>query len=71
VNEPQTYLTAALAGGALRPLLPGWTVPPLPLHVVHPPNRHLSTRLRVFKDWTANVFAAADLAARQKGLIEI
>ena len=45
----------------MRLVLPEWNVPPLPLHVVYPPNRHLSTRLRVFVDWTASVFAAAAL----------
>ena len=51
-----------LKSGALRPVLEEWSVPPLPLHVVYPPNRHLSTRLRVFVDWTASVFATANLA---------
>ena len=51
-----------LDAGTLRPVLPDWAVPPLSLHVVYPPNRHLSTRLRVFVDWTAAVFSAAELA---------
>lgn len=50
------------AAGRLSPVLPDWSVPPLPLHVVYPPNRHLSTKLRVFVDWAAGLFARAQLA---------
>ncbi|HKY86165.1 MAG TPA: hypothetical protein VJL90_05350 [Pseudorhodoplanes sp.] len=31
-----------------------------PLHIVYPPNKHLSNKLRIFVDW------AADLLARSK-----
>ena len=29
----------------------------MPLHVVYPPNRHLSAKLRIFVDWIAEIFA--------------
>jgi DNA-binding transcriptional LysR family regulator len=43
--------------GELIELLPEWTRPPLPVHVVYPPNRHLSAKVRVFVDWAADLFA--------------
>ena len=46
-----------LASGELVQLLPDWTRPPLPLHVVYPPNRHLSAKVRAFVEWTAELFS--------------
>ncbi len=46
-----------LANGELVEVLPGWTRPPLPVHVVYPPNRHLSAKVRAFVDWAAELFA--------------
>jgi DNA-binding transcriptional LysR family regulator len=46
-----------LASGELVELLPDWTSDPLPMHVVYPPNRHLSPKVRAFVDWTAELFA--------------
>lgn len=62
IQVPFFMVRDHLDSGAMRPVLPEWRVPSLPLHVVYPPNRHLSTRLRVFVDWTAQLFAAANLA---------
>lgn len=47
--------------GALVPLLLDWCADTIPIHVVYPPNRHLSTKLRVFVDWAADLFARSDL----------
>lgn len=44
-----------LARGELVQLLPDWHLDPIPLHIAFPPNRHLSTRLRVFVDWVIEV----------------
>ena len=55
-----------LASGALRPVLTDWKTEPLPLHVVYPPNRHLSNKLRVFVDWIADLFAGHDLIQRSR-----
>ena len=63
VQVPSFMVRDHLTRGSMRPVLPDWTVPSIPLHVVYPPNRHLSTRLRVFVDWIAQLFAATDLAA--------
>ena len=46
-----------IASGELVPILTDWTRPPLPVHVVYPPNRHLSAKVRAFVDWTAELFA--------------
>ncbi|HEX4506251.1 MAG TPA: LysR family transcriptional regulator [Alphaproteobacteria bacterium] len=56
-QSPKFMVDHYLATGQLKPVLPDWTVPPLPLHVVYPPNRHLSNKLRVFVDWVAGLFA--------------
>jgi hypothetical protein len=40
----------------------------VPIYVVYPPNRHLSTKLRVFVDWVAELFARSDLIQRKCGL---
>ena len=36
----------------------------MPLHVVYPPNRHLSNKVRVFVDWIADLFARDALMRR-------
>jgi DNA-binding transcriptional LysR family regulator len=42
--------------GALVPLLTDWTRPRYQLNVLYPPTKHLSAKLRVFIDWTVEVF---------------
>ena len=49
----------------VSPLLPDWSSRPIPLHVVYPPNRHLSNKVRVFVDWVAELFANHDLIQRK------
>lgn len=61
VQAPYFIVREHLHSGAMREVLPDWDVPPLPLHVVYPPNRHLSTRLRIFVDWAAALFAGVEL----------
>lgn len=46
-----------IAQGRLVPLLLDWCAAPKPLHIVYPPNRHLSNKVRVFVDWLAELFA--------------
>jgi LysR family transcriptional regulator, regulator for bpeEF and oprC len=46
-----------LASGQLVQVLPDWSRAPIPVHVVYPPNRHLSAKVRAFVDWTAELFA--------------
>jgi LysR family transcriptional regulator for bpeEF and oprC len=63
-QSPKFMVDPYLATGQLRQVLSDWTVEPLPLHVVYPPNRHLSNKLRVFVDWTAGLFAGGSFSAR-------
>ncbi|GAB3246615.1 LysR family transcriptional regulator [Chitinimonas naiadis] len=46
-----------IARGELVPILQDWQPAPYPFHVVYPPNRNLSNRVRVFIDWLTEVFA--------------
>ena len=50
-----------LASGELVEVLADWPHPPIPIHVVYPPNRHLSARVRAFVEWAAELFARAEL----------
>ena len=65
VQAPTFMVQEHLAAGALRPVLADWTPEAMPLHVVYPPNRHLSNKLRVFVDWIADLFASHDLIQRR------
>ncbi|MDM0026322.1 LysR family transcriptional regulator [Variovorax saccharolyticus] len=46
--------------GELVPLLSDWTRPRHPLNILYPPTRQLNARLRVFVDWSAEVFKEFD-----------
>lgn len=46
-----------LASGELLPLFEDWTLDPMPMYVAFPPNRHVSTKLRVFIDWIVELMA--------------
>ncbi|NML18915.1 LysR family transcriptional regulator [Azohydromonas caseinilytica] len=54
-----------IASGALVPVLLDWCAQSIPIHVVYPPNRHLSAKLRVFVDWVADLFARSDLILKR------
>jgi DNA-binding transcriptional LysR family regulator len=47
--------------GLLVPLLLDWCTAPKPIHIVYPPNRHLSNKVRVFVDWLAELFARDEI----------
>lgn len=56
----QTFRYAAaphLESGALVPILEKWQPSRYPFYVVYPSNRYVSSRLRVFIDWTAELFS--------------
>jgi LysR family transcriptional regulator, regulator for bpeEF and oprC len=58
LSQCVTFLADShIATGELVQLLPGWTRPPLPVHAVYPPNRHLSAKVRVFVDWATDLFS--------------
>ena len=48
-----------LKAGQIVRVLEDWQAEPIPVYVVYPPNRHLSSKLRVFVDWVV------DLVGRQ------
>lgn len=49
-----------IASGELVEILPEWKHPLIPMHVVYPPNRHLSARVRAFVEWAVEVFAKVE-----------
>lgn len=59
---------AHVEAGRLVPILSDWCTKPKPLHIVYPPNRHLSNKVRVFVDWLAELFARDELMQRKPEL---
>lgn len=57
VQLPTFMARAAISEGRLVPILLDWCTGPKPLHIVYPPNRHLSNKVRVFVDWLAELFS--------------
>ena len=64
-QAPEFMVREHLKSGALRHILPEWSSEPIPLHVVYPPNRHLSNKVRVFVDWIAELFGNHDFLRRR------
>ena len=42
--------------GRLEPILQNWQSDPLPIHAMYPQSRHLSTKVRAFVEWIAELF---------------
>lgn len=59
---PDFLIWEELRAGTLVPLLPGWTTPPLALHLVTPPGRRRPNRVRLLMDWLTNRLAHAPWA---------
>lgn len=57
---PAFVLKEALEQGSLELLLGDWFPEPAPLNVVYPENRHLSSKIRVFVNWVAELFGEHD-----------
>jgi len=51
---------AHLRSGELVEVLPEWTRPAIPLHIVYPPNRHLSAKVRAFVEWVVELFEGSE-----------
>lgn len=68
VQTPTFLIQQHISRGELVPVLADWTSDPIPIHVVYPPNRHLSSKLRVFVDWVAELFARDDLMCCKSSL---
>ncbi|SDN41760.1 DNA-binding transcriptional regulator, LysR family [Pseudomonas antarctica] len=46
--------------GQLVHVLPYWSRPATPLHILYPPNRHQSARLKVFTEWVIRTFGVRE-----------
>ena len=57
LSLPDYMSEAHLARGELVPLFEDWRLDPMPMYVAFPPNRHVSTKLRVFIDWVVQLMA--------------
>lgn len=55
IQLPTFMAREPIADGRLVPLLENWCTAPKPLHIIYPPNRHLSNKVRVFVDWLAEL----------------
>ncbi|WP_343730099.1 LysR substrate-binding domain-containing protein [Duganella sp.] len=55
---PRYMAEAHLAQGELVPLFEDWQLPPMPMYLAYPQNRHLSSRLRVFIAWIDELIKA-------------
>ena len=56
IQVPRYRVEHQIAAGQLVPVLEAFPPPPMPVSVVYPQNRHLSSRIRVFIDWLTEVF---------------
>src|SRR3546814_13970542 len=57
IIQPSRYMVAPhLQSGALIEVLSDWKPPPMPISVAYLQNRHLSPKVRVFVDWTSELF---------------
>jgi DNA-binding transcriptional LysR family regulator len=56
VQAPSYAVHRAIEDGRLVRLLEDWRTPAMPLHIVYPPNRYLSAKVRVFIDWVVTLF---------------
>lgn len=57
---PAFVLKEAMERASLELVLGDWFPEPVPLNIVYPENRHLSSKIRVFVDWTADLFSEHD-----------
>jgi len=59
VQVPRYRVQNELASGALAVVLPQFPPPPMPVTVLYPQSRQLSSRVRVFAQWLRDIFDAA------------
>jgi DNA-binding transcriptional LysR family regulator len=59
VQVPRYRVADELAAGKLKVVLAGFPPPPMPVSVLYPQNRQLSSRVRVFAQWLRDIFEAA------------
>jgi DNA-binding transcriptional LysR family regulator len=56
MQVPAIAVRPALASGKLVEVMEDWRPASVPVHLVYPPNRYLSAKVRVFMDWVVGVF---------------
>jgi DNA-binding transcriptional LysR family regulator len=59
VQVPRYRVSDELASGRLKIILANFPPPPMPVSVLYPQNRQLSSRVRVFATWLRDIFEAA------------
>jgi DNA-binding transcriptional LysR family regulator len=59
VQVPRYRVAGELSAGALKIVLADFPPPPMPISVLYPQNRQLSSRVRVFAEWLREIFEAA------------
>ena len=64
---PDYMSKAHLERGELVCLFKDWHIDPMPIYVAFPPNRHVSTKLRVFIDWVADLMKVHAPLSASKG----
>ena len=55
------FIQPYLESGQLVEILGEWSHPPLPFHVVYPPGRHQSARLKALIQWLIERFGKAGM----------
>ena len=55
IQAPRYAVKAPIRSGELLAILEDWQSDAIPIHVVFPPNRFLSAKVRVFIDWIATL----------------
>lgn len=56
---PNWMFDGEIASGELQRLLPDWEAPPIPIHLVSPPERRHSAKVKAFSEYVARRMAAA------------
>jgi DNA-binding transcriptional LysR family regulator len=59
VQVPRYRVAGELSAGTLKIVLAGFPPPPMPISVLYPQNRQLSSRVRVFAEWLREIFETA------------
>ncbi|MFP3568502.1 LysR substrate-binding domain-containing protein [Paraburkholderia sp. SIMBA_030] len=59
VQVPRYRVSGELAAGTLKVVLAVFPPPPMPVSVLYPHNRQLSSRVRVFAQWLRDIFEVA------------
>jgi DNA-binding transcriptional LysR family regulator len=58
--QPEELASAALESGRLVPILPEYSIPTRPMHILYAPDRRLTPKLRSFIDFAVEAFGSKD-----------